>query len=79
MAGTPSRTQKIHTQCPVAQLIPVHGTKPSQRPVTLNVHCWPSQTNADTPRGAESPICDVTVTEHADAIHAKAGKVRGCR
>ena len=35
MAGTPSRIQKIHTQCPVAQLIPVHGTKPSQRPVTL--------------------------------------------
>ena len=34
MAGTPSRTQKIHTQCPIAQLIPVHSTKPSQRLVT---------------------------------------------
>ena len=37
MAGTSSRTQKIHTQCPVAQLIPVHGTKPSQRPVTCTL------------------------------------------
>ena len=35
MAGTPSRTQKIHMQCLVAQLIPVHSTKPFQRPVTL--------------------------------------------
>jgi hypothetical protein len=42
----------------------------------LSVHCWPSRTNADTPRGAESPIRDVTVTEHADAIHAKAGRSR---
>ena len=32
--STPSKTQKIHMQCPVAQLIPVHGTKPSQRLVT---------------------------------------------
>ena len=34
MAGTPLRTQKIHMQCPVDQLILVHGTKLSQRPVT---------------------------------------------
>jgi hypothetical protein len=34
MASIPSRTQKIHIQCLVAQLILVHGTKPSQRPVT---------------------------------------------
>ena len=34
MASTPSKTQKIHMQCPVAQLIPIHGTKPSQRLVT---------------------------------------------
>jgi len=32
-----------------------------------------SRTNANTPRGAESPIRDVTVTEHADA---KAGRSR---
>ena len=43
------------------------------------MHCWPSQTNTNMPRGAESPIRDVTVTEHADVIHAKAGKVGGCR
>jgi hypothetical protein len=36
-------------------------------------------TNADTPRGAESPIRDVTVTEHADAMHAKAGRGRRAR
>ena len=34
MASTPLRTQKIHMQCPVDQLILVHGTKQSQRPVT---------------------------------------------
>ena len=37
MASTPLRTQKIHMQCPVAQLILVHSTKPSQRPVTKGV------------------------------------------
>ena len=43
------------------------------------MHCWPFWTNTDTPRDAESPICNVTVTEHANAIHAKAGKVEGYR
>jgi hypothetical protein len=36
----------------------------------------PPRTNPNTPRGAESPICGVSVTEHADAIHAKAGRSR---
>ena len=34
MTGTPSRTQKIQICCLIAQLIPVHGTKPFQMLVT---------------------------------------------